>query len=336
MCAATSQRRARAIVMRRYGPPEVLRLEEVALQPLAANEIRLRSLASAINHSDLEIRAGNWPISRKDPFPYIPGLEVVGDVVEIGSAVSDVRVGDRVITMMQGLGGVRAERPGGYAEFVSVTAAAAALVPVDLDPLDIAALGLASVTAFEGLRRLGPLGGRRIAVTGASGGVGSAAVGLAAAQGAQVVAVVSRNDRMDYVRSLGADEVILWDKVAEGALGQQTIDGILDTVAGRAFAACVSALRSRGMLSLVGAVGGSQVSFDAYQLLDVTLTGYSSERLDGESLRNAVAAIGEWLRRGTLAVPARTLLPLGQAAVAHETLERRGVEGRVLLIPLAT
>jgi NADPH2:quinone reductase len=107
-----------AVVMRQYGQPGVLHLERAALPPLAADEIRVRMLAAAINHSDLEIRAGTWPILRPDPFPYTPGLEVVGDVVEIGSAVSRVPVGERVVTMMQGLGGVRARRPGGYAEYV--------------------------------------------------------------------------------------------------------------------------------------------------------------------------------------------------------------------------
>ncbi len=72
---------ANAIVMRAYGAPEVLRLERVTVQPLAPDEIRLKSLASAINHSDLEIRAGRWPILRAVPFPYVPGLEVVGEVV---------------------------------------------------------------------------------------------------------------------------------------------------------------------------------------------------------------------------------------------------------------
>src|SRR5262245_62576496 len=153
-----------AIVMRWYGPPGVLGLERVALPALAPDEIRVKSLASAVNHSDLEIRAGNWPIRRADPFTHTPGLEVVGEVVEAGGAVADFRPGDRIITMMQGLGGVRARRPGGYAAYVVMPAAAAAPVPPDLDPLDVAALGLASVTAFEGLRKLGPIDGRRIAV----------------------------------------------------------------------------------------------------------------------------------------------------------------------------
>src|SRR6266851_3741440 len=132
-----------AIVMRQYGGPDVLRLEDAPLARLQPDEIRIRSIASAVNHSDLEIRAGNWPILRPDPFPYTPGLEVVGDVVEVGAAVSEVRLADRVITMMQGLGGVRAQRPGGYAAYVVVKASAVAVFAKDIDPLDMAALGLA-------------------------------------------------------------------------------------------------------------------------------------------------------------------------------------------------
>ncbi len=78
--------------------------------PLAAGEIRIRSIASAVNYSDLQIRAGHWPVRKADPFPYVPGLEVVGDVIEVGGAVDGVRVGDRVIAMMQGLGGARTAR----------------------------------------------------------------------------------------------------------------------------------------------------------------------------------------------------------------------------------
>src|SRR5690242_2915838 len=232
-----------AIVMRRYGGPEALAVEDVALAPLKPDEIRVRAIASAVNHSDLEIRAGNYPIKRNPPFPYVPGLEVVGEVVETGSAVRDFAAGERAITMMQGTGGLRAKRNGGYAEFVTMPAAIAAPVPADLDPLAVAALGLASVTAFEGLRKLGDLGGRRIAITGASGGVGSAAISIARAQGARVIGIVSRADRADYVRSLGADEVRIAAEVERGALGEEAIDGVLDTVAGALFAPCVNALR---------------------------------------------------------------------------------------------
>jgi NADPH2:quinone reductase len=322
-----------AIVMRQYGGPDVLHFETVPLAALQPDEIRLRGIASAINHSDLEIRAGNWPIRRAEPFPYTPGLEVVGEVVEVGSGVSAFRVGDRAITMMQGLGGVRAHRPGGYAEYVVVGASAAATVAADADPLAMAALGLASVTAFVGLQKIGGLANRRIAVTGAAGGVGSAGVAIAKAQGAEVIGIVSRAQHADYVRSLGAVETLTAQDIANGALGPETIDGLLDTVAGKSFAAYVTALRPGGVLSLVGAVGGSDVSFDSFRLVDVTLTGYSTESLDGPSLQHAIDAISKWLRSGAIVAPARTLFALREAAAAHSALEQHRMQGRVLLVP---
>src|SRR6516165_8487531 len=328
-----SNRQGAAIVMRQYGGPSVLQPEIVSQPSLRPDEIRIRTIASAVNHSDLEIRAGNWPILKPNPFPYTPGLEVVGEVAEVGANISDVRVGDRVITMMQGLGGVRPLRPGGYAEYVVVPASAVAAFARDVDPLEMAALGLASVTAFEAVHKIGDLSNRRIAVTGAAGGVGSAAVAIAKAQGAEVIGIVSRAQHADYVRSLGAIEIMTARDVANGALGSETIDGLLDTVAGAGFAAYVNALRPGGALSLVGAVGGSDVSFDAFRLVEVTLTGYSTESLDGPSLQHAIDAISEWLRSGVIVAPSRTLFALREAAAAHTALEQHRMQGRVLLVP---
>ena len=322
-----------AIVMRQYGGPDVLRLEKISLHTLERDEVRIRSIASAVNHSDIEIRAGNWPIFKPDPFPYTPGLEVVGEVVEVGGNVANLRVGDRVITMMQGLGGVRPQRPGGYAEYVVVRADAVAAFSKDIDPHDMAALGLASVTAFEALRRIGDLSNRRIAVTGAAGEVGSAAVGIAKAQGAEVVGIISGSEQDQYVRSLGAAETINAKNVAAGGLKPESIDGVLDTVAGRSFGMYVTALRPGGVLSLVGAVGGSNVSFDAYRLLEITLTGYASDTLDGATLRSAVSAISGWVSRGVIRAPDRTVFPLEEAGTAHSKLEQHLAHGRVLLVP---
>jgi NADPH:quinone reductase len=325
--------RGTAIIMRQYGGPEVLRHETISLGPLKPNEIRIRSIASAVNHSDLEIRAGNWPILTSSPFPYTPGLEVVGDVVEVGTNVSVLRAGHHVITMMQGLGGIRPQRPGGYAEYVVVSEDAAATLPAYVDPFDMAALGLASVTAFEALKKIGDLKNRRVAVTGASGGVGSAGVAIARAQGADVVGIISRSEQADYVRSLGASTVFTSQDVAAGALVPETLDGVLDTVAGQSFGAYVEALRPGGTLSCVGAVGGNQVSFDVYSLLQVTLTGYASDVLDGAALRNAINRLSEWIQGGTIRTPARTVFPLTEAAMAHAKLEQRLITGRVLLTP---
>jgi NADPH:quinone reductase len=330
----SAARNAHAIQMRSYGPPEVLTYAEISLPPLGPGEVRIKTIAAAVNHTDLEIRAGNWPMTKADPFPYIPGVEVIGDIEEAGVSAGDIRQGDRVITMMQGLGGVRAERSGSYAEYVTVTAAAVAPVPSGIDPYDMAAIGLVGVTAYEGLRRIGPLAGRRVVVTGAAGGVGSAATAIARAQNASVLGLVASPAQVDYVRALGADDVIVSSK--EGpltSLQPESVDGVLDAVGGNLFGPCVEALRSTGVLSLVGAVAGGDVRFDAWQLTrPVTLTGYSSESLDGPALRNAVTALAGWLAGGAIKPPARTVVPLAEAGRAHALLERGGVSGRVLLV----
>ena len=322
--------------MRGYGPPEVLRAETVDLPPLAADEVRIRVLASAVNHSDLEVRTGNWPIRGADPFPYVPGLETVGEVVEAGADAGAVPVGMNVVTMMQGLGGVRAERPGGYAEHVTVAADAVAAIPADVDPLAVAAVGLAGVTAYEGLRRTGPLAGMRVVVTGASGGVGSAAVALACAlDAAEVIAVVSRPERVEYVRGLGADRIVVsaHADLAE-ALPGRSVDRVLDTVGGPLFGASVAALREGGGLCSVGSVAGPRVGFSVDVLQrPVTLTGYSSESLDGPALRDAMTTLCTLLALDELALPEITQLPLEGAAAAHTLLGEHRVQGRVLLIP---
>jgi NADPH2:quinone reductase len=299
---------SRAVVMRELGGPEVLRLEDVVLAPLRAGELRIRALASAVNHSDLEIRAGHWTIRRVPRFPYVPGLEVVGEVVELAPGVVGPGLGDRVWTMMQGLGGVRAERDGGYAEHVTVAAAAVALLPPEADPIALASIGLAGVTAHGGLSRLGDLAGRRVLITGPSGGVGAVAVQLARTRGAEVI-------------PLGRDA---------SPPAPSSVDAVLDVVAGPVFPSLVQALRPGGRYCIVGAIAGGDVQFDAWSLLEgLTLTGYSTESLDGEGLRAATGA----LLSHALPDVERTVVPLEEAARAHAMLEHRQVRGRVVLVP---
>jgi NADPH2:quinone reductase len=322
-----------AVQMAGYGPPDVLVCAPSTLPPLGREEVRIRTLAAAVNHTDLEIRSGNWPIRKADPFPYVPGVEVVGEIQAVGDEVTSVRPGDRVITMMQGLGGVRGDRPGGYATHVTVNADAVALFPADIDPFSMAALGLGAVTAFQGLARIGDLSGRRILVTGAAGGVGSSAVAIARAQGASVVGAVSRTEQIDHVRRMGADEVLV---TAGGSPSNSAggFDGVFDTVGASLFEQTIPALRPNGILSLVGAVGGSDVRFDLWNLIrPITLTGYSTETLNGTALRGAIRAIAGLLRRDALPSPVWTTMPLQDAARAHEAMERRGVSGRLLLVP---
>lgn len=324
------------VAMDRYGPPDVLGVRDVVLDPVPPGEVRLRTIASAVNRADLEIRSGSWPVQLVSPFPYTPGLETVGTVVELGAGVDGLPLGVRAVTMMQRLGGIHGIRPGGYADHVTVPASSLAVVPDDVDPFAVAALGLAAVTALEGLHRLGPLAGSRLVVLGANGGVGSAAVAWASAAGADVVGVVSRAEVVPYVRSLGASEVVVLPRTGGLAdvLAPRSVDAVLETLGNSTFADSTAALRRGGRLCLVGAATGEELRLSAWDLIqDLQLTGWSSENLDGDSLRRDIAQVVDALRAGTLPVPAWRTLPLRDAAEAHRLLEAGGVTGRLLLVP---
>lgn len=324
-----------AIQMDRYGGPDVLQLRRVPVGPLPPTEVRVKVLAAAVNRADLEIRSGRWPIQRPDPFPYTPGLEVLGEVVEVGSQVEGWRPGDRVITMMQRLGGIHGERPGGYRETVELRPETLAAVPTDAEPFSLAALGLGAVTALEGLRRLKVYSGCTVAVLGASGGVGSAAISLAHGAGARVIAVLPRAGKQEYVKQLGADEVVLLDSESlTGRYGPRSLDCVLELLGSDTFADSVAALRPGGRLCLVGAVTGERLSMLAWDLMqDLLVTGFSSENLTGDQLRADVEHLVTELRTGRLSPPRFKVMQLGDAPAAHRLIERGDISGRVLLVP---
>jgi NADPH2:quinone reductase len=325
----------RAIRIHRYGPPEVLRPEDVTLPELQPDEVRFRVLAAPVNRSDLEIRSGRWPIQAPQPFPYTPGLEALGDVVGYGADVQGLRRGDRVVTMMQKLGGIHGVRPGGYQEFVTVEASKVASVPHELDPWDIAALGLAGVTALNGLRRLELEPGQTLVVHGASGGIGSAAVRLARALGVRVIGTSSGTGKDAYLRALGCDEIVHLDeqRLSEQP-GAQSVDAVLDPIGGPLFADSVAILKRGGRLCVVGAAAGEALGLTAWDLLqDLHLTGYSSENLTGAELRADMVQLCTWLAEGRIAPPPYRRFPLEDAAQVHELMQSGRMTGRALLVP---
>lgn len=321
-----------SVSLSRYGEPEVLCWRRSQLFALGPHEVRIETLAAGVNYTDIQIRSGVWPVRKVNPFPYTPGVEVVGQIVEIGAAVSNWKVGQVVITMMQGLGGVRAERPGAYATYVTVLDSTLALVPSAVDIYDMAAIGLAGVTAYWGLRQLGPLDGKRVMVTGAAGNVGLAAVMIARASGASVCAVVASTQQKHRLLNLGVEAVEYGTEEFRSVLGVESVDAVLDVVGGELFSLSVNALRKGGVLSLVGAVAGSQVNFDAWQLIrPIVLTGYSTETLNGLTLKEAIDSISTWLIRDEIHSPPYRKLPLKEACIAHRLVENKQWRGRILL-----
>ena len=192
----------KAITHSEYGPPHVLRLADVPKPVPAANEILVRVRAASLNAADWHLLRGEPPIIKLmagKPKARVPGLDFAGEVEQVGANVTELRVGDAVF----GSG-----RRGALAEFVCVAESVAVRKPEAITFEQAAALPVAGVTALRALRDRGEVrAGQRVLVIGAAGGVGTLAVQIAKALGAEVTGVCS-TPNLDLVRSIGANQVV--------------------------------------------------------------------------------------------------------------------------------
>lgn len=204
MNSADPNNTMQAVVLHRHGGPEVLTLAAIPLPRLKPGQVLVRVRASCVNPRDWLLREGRY-IFRfiLGAFPIIPGSDIAGEVVAIGPGVSRWQIGQRVFGM-QPIDG----RMGAYAQYVAIKADALALIPESISFEDAAAAPCAGLTAWGALTHIARLKpGMSVLINGASGGVGSYAVQLAKALGAYVVAV-SSDANADFLRQLGADEVL--------------------------------------------------------------------------------------------------------------------------------
>ena len=240
----------KAIVHAKYGPPDVLDLEEIEKPMVEDDEVLVQVHAAGI-------AIGDWLVMRGLPYParttyglrkpknLIPGFEISGHVEAIGTSVKRFQPGDEVFGWCNGA----------LAEYVSVSEDALAPKPANLTFEQAAAVPISAFTALQGLRDHGQIEpGQKVLVIGASGGVGTFAVQIAKAFGAEVTGVCSTRN-VDLVRSIGADHVIDYTQDDFAQSGQR-YDLILDTVGNRSLADTRRALTPRGSLVIVGGSGG--------------------------------------------------------------------------------
>jgi NADPH:quinone reductase-like Zn-dependent oxidoreductase len=240
----------KAFIYERYGPPENLRLAEVDRPVPAAGEVLVKVLAASVNAADWHVLRGRPLFSRATlgllrPKQRILGVDVAGEVAAVGAGVTGFQPGDQVYANLLDHG------YGGFAEYVAVPVAAMASKPANLSLEEAAAVPMAAVTALQGLGRHGRLQpGQTVLINGGSGGVGSFAVQLAAAAGAEVTAVTSTAN-LELVRSLGADHLIDYT-TTDFAAGGRRYDRILDTVGNRSVAELRGALAAGGKAAVTG------------------------------------------------------------------------------------
>ena len=254
----------KAFVYEKYGPPETLRMAEVDKPAPNADEVLVKVLAASVNAADWHVMRGKPLFSRATlgllrPKHQILGVDVAGQVEAVGNGVARFQPGDEVYANLLDHG------YGGFAEYVSVPVDAMSSKPASLSFEEAAAVPMAAVTALQGLGRHGELQpAQRVLINGASGGVGTFAVQIAKASGAEVTGVTSTKN-LDLVRSLGADHVV--DYTTTEVVGDgRRYHLILDTVGNRSVPDLRRALAEGGKAAVTGFTSVAR-------LLEVSLRG---------------------------------------------------------------
>src|ERR1700757_2524350 len=189
----------RAMVCRAWGAPDVLQLENVPWRVLQPGEVRIRVRAAGVNFADSLMVGGTYQV--KPPFPFTPGLEAAGEVIETGSAVTGLRTGERVLAVLR--------NGGGYAEEIVLDGATVVPIPEAMDFVTAAAFPVAYGTAHFALTHRGHLqSGETLLVLGAAGGVGLTGVEIGKALGARVIAAAGGAEKLAVASARGADELI--------------------------------------------------------------------------------------------------------------------------------
>ena len=321
----------KAVVYTDYGPPEVLRLEEVAKPAPKDDEVLVKVYAAAANPLD-------WHFMRGTPLPFrlvfgfrrpkntFLGADIAGRIEAVGSGVSQFQPGDEVFGDVSGSG------LGGFAEYVCAREETLALKPSNLSFEEAAAVPVAAITALQGLRDKGQVrSGQQVLVNGASGGVGTFAVQLAKAFGAEVTGVCSTRN-LELVRSIGADRVVDYTR-EDFTKGGQPYDLILDAVGNRSVSDYARALGPQGRCVVVGFTTLSH-------LLQVALLGAWLSRGGRKKIGVMGAAkpnqtdlvfIKELLEVGKVAPVIDRTYPLSETAEAIRYLEKGHARGKVVI-----
>lgn len=303
----------RVITQKTVGDASVLEVAEIDLPVPGPGQVLVKVGAAGVNPVDTYIRAGAFPALGEPPFTL--GWDVAGTVEQLGEGVGEFAAGDDVYGLLQfpGTGGA-------YAEYVVANAADLVLRPSWLTVEEAGAVPLVALTAWQALVGRGGLSaGQRVLIHAAAGGVGHVAVQIAKARGAYVIGTASAA-KHDFLRSLGADEVI--DYRTQDFTEIEQVDVVFDLIGGDYAERSARVLKPGGVL--VSIIPGNP-GFSAERAVDL---GVRFELFGSVSASGAdLAALPQ------LKVQVDQVVPLAEAAKAHELVESKRTTGKVVLVP---
>ena len=321
----------RAVVCRELGPPELLRLESFASQPLREAEVRVTIRAAGINFPDILMVAGRYQL--KPELPFSPGMEAAGDVNEVGTAVQGVAVGDRVIVRM---------RHGGYTDEAVVAASQLTPLPQNFDYAEGATLLAAHGTAHHALvDRAHLLNGEVLLVHGAGGGVGLAAVEIGKLLGATVIAAASSDEKLAVAQARGADHLVNYSREPFRDAVKRITDGrgadvVYDPVGGEIFENSLRCIAWGARLLVIGFTGGIGLARTNLLLIKgasvLGVRAGEAARKNPALAKERMRALLQWAETGRIRPNISHRLPLRDCAKAMRLLIERKAIGRVALM----
>jgi len=319
----------KAIVYTKYGSPDVLEFEEVQKPVSGDDEVLIKIHAAAITAGDAIVLKGEPFVTRfvtglLEPKNTIPGKEMAGRIEAVGGNVTQFQPGDEVF------GDLSVASWGAFAEYVSVPESAIALKPANLTFEEAAAIPESAVVALQGLRDKGKIQpGQKVLINGASGGVGSFAVQIAKAFGAEVTAVCSTRN-MEMVRSLGADHIIDYTKEDFTQNGQQ-YDLILAVNGYHPISDYKRALTPEGIYV---ATGGSMAQSLQATMIGPFISMTGSKTMGGMMVKpnkNDLVIIKELIEANKVAPVIDRRYPLSEAAAAFHYIGDGHAQGKVII-----
>ncbi|HEY7094456.1 MAG TPA: quinone oxidoreductase [Ktedonobacterales bacterium] len=320
-----------AIRVSATGGPEALQLEDIPTPDPGPGQVRIKVEAAGVNFIDVYQRKGQYKL----PLPFTPGGEAAGTVDAVGLDVSNLQVGARVVS---------ADTRGGYAQYALLEADRAVPLLEGVSAEVAAAAILQGMTAHYLTHSTFALqAGQTALIHAAAGGAGQMLVQIAKRRGARVIGTAGSAEKAQIARDLGADEVILYNETDFEAETKRLTNGsgvdvVYDSVGLTTFEKGLNVLKPRGMMALFGQSSGPVAPLDP-QVLNAkgslfltrpTLRHYIATR--EELLWRAQDILG-WIAAGELRVRIDKTFPLAEASAAHQYLEDRKTQGKVLLLP---
>jgi NADPH2:quinone reductase len=326
----------KAVLCKRYGPPESLTFEELPTPHPGPGEVVISVRAASLNFPDVLIIQNKYQF--KPPLPFSPGSELAGVVKEVGSGVSNFSPGDRVMAFTT---------YGAFAEEVKTEAGRLLALPPGMDFVSGAAFLLTYGTSDHALRDRGALKpGETLLVLGAAGGVGLAAIEIGRALGARVIACASSDDKLAACRSHGADDTInyatedLRERIKSLTDGRG-VDVVYDPVGGAYTEAAFRSLAWRGRLLVVGFAAGEipKLPLNLALLKGASAVGVfwgDFARREPREFAASAAQLARWFAEGKLRPHVSQTFPLSEAAEALKLMAARQVKGKVVLTVAST